>query len=95
MTRPLSSRFPDVAEGKTLTYGEALGPAMNVQTEEEARAYFEAYVAYLKRHCPTEGRAREVARVNIGYWTGYQDAATAERVQRLFGFGHPIFGGSR
>lgn len=89
------SRFPDVPEGRVLSYGEALDPAMKVQSEEEARAYFNAYATYLRRFCPTDEEARSVARVNIGYWTGYMDTATAERVRRLFGFGHPIFGRDR
>jgi hypothetical protein len=76
-----------------MTYGESYGPAMNVQTEEEAREYFGALV---RRNVRLTGNSDEEAtrieRINVGYWSGYYDSDTMARVHALYGFGHPIFG---
>lgn len=67
--------------------------AMRVQTKEEARAILEDYVAeILKARRTTRRIARKIAKRNIGYFAGYTDAETAERVWRLFGTRHPVFG---
>lgn len=75
------------------TFGETLGPAMEVQTAEEAKAYLDDLVAW---HDARLGLGAEVARKHwlesIGYWTGYYSRETAERVFRLFDTAHPIFG---
>lgn len=81
---------------RNLTYGDILGPAMEAQTVEEAADFFRAYVAYILRfHSESQARAEYVVRTNIGYWTGYCDGATAERVLRLYDVSHPIFGRSK
>jgi hypothetical protein len=36
--------------------------------------------------------AEALARTNLGYWAGYRDTATRERVERLFRCEHPVFG---
>ena len=75
------------------TYGSIYGPAMDVQTEEEAKAYFAALV---RRHIRLTGdsdeEATRVERINVGYYAGYYDADTRQRVYSLYGFGHPFFG---
>jgi len=81
----------------TLTYGEALDPAMGITDKEDAEQYFRDYVAYLEGHLEKEPRdddmtAEQVALVNIGYYAGYCDIETQRRVQKLFGAIHPIFG---
>ena len=83
-----------------LTFGECLDPAMEVETEEQARAYLDGYVGHIMRvrdsdEPVTHEKALEIAKAIIGWWTGYQDAATAERVMRLFDCAHPIFGHAR
>lgn len=39
-----------------------------------------------------EAEARRVTLVNIGYYTGYMDHETADRIMDLFETEHPIFG---
>lgn len=79
-----------------LSYGEALGPAMKITDAEDAAQYLAAYVAYLEPHVTrdrTDGKtAAEIARINLGYYAGYYDSKTRERVERLFSCAHPIFG---
>jgi len=82
--------------GAKTTIGAKYGPAMSILDQAEADAWFEACVI----HCVTFGgksrkEAERIERANIGYWTGYCDAETAERVFRLFKCSHPIFGTRR
>jgi hypothetical protein len=63
-----------------ITYGEKYGPAMQVQTKEEAAAYFEECVEHTMEWQP------------IGYYAGYYDKETYDRVMELFDTNHPIFG---
>jgi hypothetical protein len=84
-------------EGKPiLTYGEALGPAMKITDSDDAAQYLAAYVAYLEPHVRrdrADGKtAAEIARINLGYYAGYYDSDTRERVERLFSCAHPVFG---
>ena len=79
-----------------ITIGEKYGPAMDVQTEDEARVYFERCVTHTMEHF---GKSREeaeaVERSNIGYYMGYYDSEPRDRVARLYGptmATHPIFG---
>ena len=78
-----------------ITLHEKYGPAMKVETKEEADAYFEECVA----HCMTFGKSREdserIERSNIGYFAGYYDFETRQKVERLFGAPHPVFGSSQ
>jgi hypothetical protein len=76
-----------------LTWGEILHPAMEVETEEQATAFFEAYVSWLMRRWNhTRAMAESAAKINIGYFAGYYDDETANRVYRLFHCSHPILG---
>lgn len=77
------------------TFGEKYGPAMAIQTEEEARAWFEKCVEHTMTFGKDRKEAEAVERLNIGYYTGYYDDETAERVMRLFNVTHPIFGNAR
>lgn len=76
-----------------ITIGEKYGPAMEIDDQAEADAYFEACV----QHCLSFGehdrqRCEEIERQNLGYYAGYCDHETRERVERLFGCSHPVFG---
>ena len=76
-----------------MTFDETLGPAMEMKTQEEADEWFEALV---ERHtrlwpCPRE-EAEKSVRSSLGYYAGYYDSGTRERVERLFKCSHPIFG---
>lgn len=85
-------------EGKeSLTYGECLGPAMKITSEDDARQYLAAYTAFIQRHLDAVPRpdgmtAEQIARANLGYYAGYYSDETRERVERLFGCSHPVFG---
>jgi hypothetical protein len=69
---------------------------MEINEPEEAEKYFEAYVAWLmKRWNIAREEAEANARSNLGYFAGYYDRETMERVARLFGAEHPIFGGAK
>lgn len=75
------------------TIGEAYSPAMNITTQEEADLYFEQLVSECIEARPmTRQEAEKIQRQNLGYYSGYYDVATQERVQRLFRCVHPVFG---
>ncbi len=76
-----------------LTIGQVLAPAMEIELQEDANSYFEAYVAWLmKNHVMLRGPAERVARDNLGYMAGYYDVDVRRRVQKLFHAYHPVFG---
>lgn len=86
-------------EGKDLlSYGDCLGPAMKITDEQDAQQYLADYIAYIEErritHPEEAGRhsAEETAKINLGYYAGYYDSETRERVERLFMCAHPIFG---
>jgi hypothetical protein len=80
--------FPEHA-----TYRETLGPAMELQTEEEAQQYLEDLTQYLmKATHKTYAAAKELCLHNLGYYAGYYSDETRERVERIFHTRHPIFG---
>src|SRR4051812_1615928 len=81
----------------TLTYGECLAPAMQIDDEADAKQYLADYVALIQRAITREPRsdartAAEIAGINLGYFAGYYDHETRERVERLFFCVHPILG---
>lgn len=84
---------------ETLTYGECLEPAMEITDEKDAKQYLDAYVSYIQKNLDKESRnddktALDIAKINIGYYAGYYDNKTANRVNKLFNCSHPIFGNS-
>jgi len=84
--------------GKITTAGAVLHPAMEVETEEEANELLEKIVAYYSMHNVdkrSEEELRDLARYNIGYWTGYFSNETAQRVFKLFKTMHPLFGNAQ
>tara|TARA_B100000614_G_scaffold262909_1_gene300545 strand:+ start:104394 stop:104810 length:417 start_codon:yes stop_codon:yes gene_type:complete len=77
----------------TLTNGETLGPAMEIETEDEARQYLDNYVDWMVvKHGMSRVEALNVAKQNIGYYSGYYGVDTQRRVERVFKCVHPIFG---
>ena len=81
-------RLPD-----NITWGDKYDNAMKVKNEDEAREYLEACIEQNMRVSEhTREEAEAIERSNIGYWTGYYDPKTANRVMRLFGVVHPFFG---
>jgi hypothetical protein len=85
-------------EGKeTLTYGECLGPAMEITDPEDARQYLGEYIKWIQRALDKEPRddnmtPSEIAKANLGYYAGYYDTDTRVRVEKLFMCTHPVFG---
>ncbi|HEX7787836.1 MAG TPA: hypothetical protein VF653_16580 [Methylomirabilota bacterium] len=76
------------------TFGETLGPAMGIRDQAEADDYFEQLVAQYMDYDKSRTRelAESIVRQNLGYYAGYYDHETMERVNRLFRTTHPIFG---
>jgi hypothetical protein len=75
------------------TVGEAYHAAMKITDKEEARVYFEALVERNMRCSKhTREEAEKIERSNLGYFAGYFDNETRERVERLFCCAHPVFG---
>lgn len=75
---------------REITIGDKYRPAMAIETQAEADEYFDVIV----RHSMGFGMSREDAekleRTNLGYYAGY--GFDRERVERLFGCEHPVFG---
>lgn len=74
------------------TYGDLYDPAMEVKTKEEALAYLDRIVRYQKAISGHKNIDLVGLKKNIGYWAGYRDHETRERVERLFECEHPAFG---
>jgi len=85
-------------ENKTpMTYGECLGPAMEITDPEDAKQYLAEYVSYIQTALDKEPRdddmtAEQIAKTNLGYFAGYYSNETRERVEELFMCSHPVFG---
>lgn len=85
-----------------LTYGQILDPAMKITEEEDAKQYLESYISYLIPYVIDNNKDKDdifiyeesvkIAKYNLGYYAGYFDNSTRERVERLFNCSHPIFG---
>jgi hypothetical protein len=84
-------RLPD-----NLTIGQKYGAAMEIKTEAEAKEYLELCIQHNMRNSSrTRDEADVMERMNIGYYAGYYDTETAQRVMRLFNCVHPFFGRTR
>jgi len=80
-----------------LTFGECLDPTAEISSEEEAEQYLKDYTEYVQNALNKNPRndemtALDICKINIGYYSGYLDSETAERVKKLFNCKHPIFG---
>ena len=71
---------------KNLTYGESLSSAMRITDQEIADEYLKDYVKYIMKNMdePNYEEALNIAKSNIGYFAGYYDNKTRERVEDLF-----------
>lgn len=78
---------------KDISIGDKYGPAMEIKTQADADAYFEQCV---KHSMVCWGQSREDAecteRANLGYYAGYYNQETRERIEELFHCEHPFFG---
>ena len=79
-----------------LTVGEALNPITEITDEADAAQYLESYIHFIENTCNKAGspgfNPRETALANIGYYAGYFDKETADRIYALFHTTHPVFG---
>lgn len=76
-----------------MTIGEAFGPAMTITEQVSADEYFGALVdRQMRVFGHPRDRAEADTRANLGYYAGYYDSETRERVERLFRCAHPVFG---
>ena len=84
---------------ETLTFGECLGPAMEITDPEDAQQYFAEYVNYIQKYHMLDKEPRDddvtaeqIVKINLGYFAGYYDDETRQRVEELFMCSHPVFG---
>jgi hypothetical protein len=78
---------------KEMTIGDLYHPAMKITKQAEADAYFEKLVAWsMEQWGKTREEAEQTQKSNLGYFAGYYDSETRERVERLFKCSHPVFG---
>jgi hypothetical protein len=82
-----------------ISNADKYGPAMGITDQAEADAYLAACVEHTQRATPPElgsvmpaPLAEAIERSNLGYFAGYYDNETRERVERLFRCEHPVFG---
>jgi hypothetical protein len=75
-----------------ITFGDKYDPAMKITDQAEADAYFEKCVSHSMSFGHSRAEAEKIEKSNIGYWAGYYDNDTRERVERLFKCAHPVFG---
>jgi hypothetical protein len=78
---------------KDLTAKDALDPAMTITDRADADRYLTAYAEWLVNFydLPVES-AYKRARHILGYYAGYYDHETRDRVYAMFDAPHPIFG---
>lgn len=75
------------------TAGELYRPAMLISDENKAAEYLRALVTWaVEHHGQDPKKALNIQKQNLGYFAGYYDSETMERVNRLFKTAHPIFG---
>ena len=78
---------------KKTTFGEQLRPAMTITDPDEATQYLKDLVEWsMTYHGSSEEEALSIHKSNLGYFAGYYDAETIQRVNKLFNTEHPIFG---
>lgn len=75
---------------------------MKITEVEDAKQYFNKYVEFIIPHVVEKNpkhsdddivnESISVAKSNIGYFSGYCDEETRNRVSRIFEAEHPIFG---
>lgn len=83
----------DTPMRRGISIGDKYRPAMEITEQADADDYFARCVEHtltFGRH--TQAEAEAVERSNLGYFAGYYDHETRERVERLFRCSHPIFG---
>ena len=84
---------------ETLTFAEALGPAMSITTQEDADQYLRDYIDFQQKWLDAHPKERDGLRImtaeqickeNIGYYAGYYDEEVVQRVRKLFKTNQPF-----
>jgi ferric iron reductase protein FhuF len=76
-----------------MTQAEMIKLALKAGTKERARELVDQQVSEMVDVLQyAEPEARRITLVNIGYYTGYLDHETADKIMDLFETEHPIFG---
>lgn len=71
--------------GEVITLSEKYGAAMIITEQHIADDYLVVLVGHqMKSSGTTYDRALETERANLGYYAGYYDNKTLERVEQLF-----------
>lgn len=83
-------------KGNVYTLGQTYGVLVKAQTQEEATELFSDLLEYGIDQEPDKDPAQIEAtmRSNLGYYAGYYSLETQQRVEKLYGAVHPIFGTS-
>jgi hypothetical protein len=67
--------------------------AMKITTQKDADKYFELLVQWhMAKTQSSRIESEALQKSNLGYFAGYYDNETRERVERLFKCEHPVFG---
>src|ERR1035437_5598890 len=84
---------------ETLTYGEALKPAMEITDADDAAQYKADYIKFTEQFLNSNDgisetglNAEQIVNANLGYFAGYYDDKVRQRVEKLFNCSHPVFG---
>jgi hypothetical protein len=77
---------------KEITIGEKYGPVVKIKTQKAADAYFEKCVKHNMSFGNSREKAVSIEKGNIGYYAGYYDRETQQRINTLFNCTHPILG---
>lgn len=75
-----------------VTIGDKYGPAMSITDQAEADVYLEDCIQHSMSFGESRDNAERIEKANLGYFAGYCDHETRERVERLFRCAHPVFG---
>src|SRR4051812_5648723 len=76
-----------------MTFAEKYRYAMTITDPAEAKSYFEKCVRQQMLNTgKPKAEAEKIERDNLGYYAGYYDSVTVQRVERLYNAAHPIFG---
>lgn len=76
------------------SWGDLLGPAMEITEQTEADIYFEKLIEFglRKNGALSRGEVEKNYRSSLGYYAGYYNHETRVQVERLFKCNHPVFG---
>ena len=75
-----------------ITIRDKYGPAMEITDQKEADQYFEDCVEHTMSFGRTREEAISIEKQNLGYFAGYYNSETMQKVNHLFKTTHPVFG---